>query len=131
VTPSGLLARSRSSASVRRAALADGLERGPAVGAGEQALEQVLAAELAGQVGPPPAEPRLLADVPLPRPRDGELGGQQEVELRHRGRGQGAAGGVSWHGVCPCLHAGVHGTSGVSAPRVGFNRRADHGLAIK
>jgi hypothetical protein len=131
VTPSGLLAALAQLGVGAAGGLADGLQRGPAVRTRQHALEQVLAAELAVQVGAPPAEPRLLADVPLPRPRDGELGGQQEVELRHRGRGQGAAGGVSWHGVCPCLHAGVHGTSGVSAPRVGFNRRADHGLAIK
>ena len=44
-------------------------------------------------------EPRLFADVPLPGPRDGDLGGQQEVDLGGLRRGRKVSGSVCRHGA--------------------------------
>jgi hypothetical protein len=105
--------------------LADRLERGPAVGAWEQALEQVAAAELAGEVGAPPAEPRLLADVALAGPGDGDLARSAGGRAR---RSRARAGCFelrlqAWAPRVPaaCASAGVHGSPGVPAVGPGFN----------
>src|SRR4051812_498057 len=57
----------------------------PSPGAGQETLEEVLAAILAGQVGPPPAEARLFAALASPGNR--ELRHQDLIQLGPRDGG--------------------------------------------
>ena len=75
--------------------LARALQRGPAPGRRQQSAEQVLAAVLGGQVGPPPAKPALFAR--LARPRHHKLRGESHVDVRHRNRLPMAAGWCAFH----------------------------------
>jgi hypothetical protein len=60
--------------------LAHSLQDGPSPGMWSEAPEEVIAAELAYEVGPPPAQPRLLF-TGFARPGYDNLGGKQPIEL--------------------------------------------------
>src|SRR5690606_2860085 len=92
------------------------LQGGPVPGAGQQTLEQVVAAELGEEIRAPPAQAALLAGLAGPRHR--ELGAQDLVQIAVRdGRcavarcGWGRQGGLEMEGHCPAVYGSRRGPS--------------------